>query len=105
MRVPRTARRGLDRRQALTGVILTFPALAALAATMLYPIAWTLWISLNGKNYVLNGKPAFVGVANYLRIVTNADFLDALAHTLGFVLAALVLEAAIALPVALALHR
>ena len=97
--------RRLDRRHALTGVMLTLPALAALAATMIYPIAWTIWISLNGKNYVLNGKPAFVGVANYLRIVTNADFLDALLHTIGFVVAALVIEAAIALPVALALHR
>jgi multiple sugar transport system permease protein len=99
------SRSGLDRRHALTGVILTFPALVALAATMLYPIAWTLWISLNGKNYALTGKPAFVGAANYLRIIFNADFLDALAHTLGLVLAALVLEAVIALPVALALHR
>lgn len=103
-RPPSRARR-LDRRHALTGVILTVPALAALAATMIYPIVWTLWISLNGKNYALTGKPAFVGVANYLRVLANADFLDALAHTLGFVLAALLIETAIALPVALALHR
>jgi multiple sugar transport system permease protein len=96
---------GLDRRRAFTGVILTFPALAALAATMLYPIAWTFWISLNGKSYALSGKPAFVGAANYLRVFANADFLDALLHTLGFVLAALLIEAAIALPIALALHR
>lgn len=72
---------------------------------MLYPIAWTLWISLNGKNFALTGVPAFVGLKNYLRIATNADFIDALLHTLGFVIAALILEAVIALPVALALHR
>ena len=29
----------LRRRSALTGMLLTFPALAALAATILYPIA------------------------------------------------------------------
>src|SRR5215470_4849992 len=86
--------RSLDRRTALTGVLLTLPALAALAATMLYPIAWTLWISLNGKNFALTGVPAFVGPRNYIRIATNADFIDALLHTLGFVLAALILEAA-----------
>ena len=39
-------------------MLLTFPALAALAATMLYPIAWTLWISLNGKDFALTGEPA-----------------------------------------------
>src|SRR6266545_3651656 len=94
-----------DRRAALTGMLLTFPALAALAATMLYPIAWTLWISLNGKNFALTGVPAFVGLRNYIRIATNTDFIEALLHTLGFVFAALILEAAIALPMALALHR
>src|SRR5262245_44867887 len=104
MKVSRITSR-LDRRHALTGIVLTAPALAALVATMLYPIAWTLWISVNGKNYALTGKTAFVGVANYLRILGNADFLDALAHTLGFVVAAMMVEAAIALPVALALHR
>ena len=52
-------RRNLDRRASLTGVLLTLPALAALVATMLYPILWTLWISLNGKDFALTGKPAF----------------------------------------------
>lgn len=104
-RRPPSHARSLDWRGALTGIALTAPALAALAATTLYPIGWTLWISLNGKNFALTGKPAFVGLKNYVRIAANADFIDALVHTLGFVLAALILEAAIALPVALALHR
>ncbi len=59
---------------ALTGVLLTLPALAALAATMLYPIAWTVWLSLNGKNYALTGTPDFVGLANYLRILGQRGF-------------------------------
>jgi ABC-type sugar transport system permease subunit len=76
--------RSLDRRAALSGALLTFPALAALAATILYPIAWTLWISLNGKNFALTGVPAFVGLKH-----SHSDqrgLIDALLHTLGFVL-------------------
>jgi multiple sugar transport system permease protein len=95
----------LQRRSARTGVLLTFPALAALTATILYPIAQTIWLSLHSKDYAMTGKGDLVGLANYARIGLSSEFLAALAHTLGFVLVALVLEALIALPVALALDR
>jgi len=95
----------LRRRASATGIILTFPALAALAATVVYPIGLTLWLSLHGKDYAMTGAGGFVGFANYARLLGSSEFLAALGHTLGFVAAALVLEAAIALPVALALDR
>ena len=53
----------------------------------------------------MTGAGGFVGLANYARLFRSSEFLAALGHTLGFVLAALVLEALIALPVALALDR
>src|SRR5262245_54914549 len=92
-------------RAALTGILLTAPALAALGATILYPIGLTIWLSLHAKDYAMTGKGGFVGLANYFRLIVSTDFINALVHTLGFVGAALVLEAAIALPVALALDR
>jgi multiple sugar transport system permease protein len=95
----------LRRRSARTGMLLTVPALAALAATIVYPVAHTIWLSLHARDYAMTGKGDFVGLANYVRIGLSADFLAALVHTLGFVVAALVLEALIALPVALALDR
>ena len=68
-------------------------------------IGWTLAISLNGADYALSGRWDFVWLDNYLRIAASTDFLTALAQTLLFVAAGLALEALIALPVALALHR
>jgi multiple sugar transport system permease protein len=93
------------RRRARTGVLLTLPALAALGATMLYPIGWTVWLSLNAKDSAISGKTDIVGLANFGRILAQSDFLAALGHTLGLVAASFLLEAAIALPVALALNR
>jgi multiple sugar transport system permease protein len=93
------------RRAALTGILLTAPALLAVAATILYPIALTVWLSLYPKDYALTGAGEFIGLANYARLLSSADFINALSHTLGFVAAALVLEAVIALPIALALDR
>jgi ABC-type sugar transport system permease subunit len=72
---------------------------------MLYPIGWTIWLSVNSSKTALRGTPDFVGLANYVKIAGNFDFLIALRQTLGIVAVSLVLEAIIGLGVALALHR
>ena len=94
-----------DRRRCLTGIVLTLPALIALAVTMAYPVAWTIWLSLNGPNTALSGTPDFNGLANYVRIASSPEFQAALWQTLEVVMASFVLEATLGLSVALALHR
>ena len=94
-----------DRRRSLTGLLLTLPALAVLAATMVYPIAWTVWLSLNGPSTALSGVPDFKGLGNYTRIAVASEFRVALWQTLQIVVASFVLEAVLGLTIALALHR
>jgi multiple sugar transport system permease protein len=89
----------------MTGIWLTLPALFVLAATMLYPIGSTVWLSLNANSTALRGTPDFVGLSNYGRIIANPEFAPALMHTLGLVSVSLALELVIGLAVALALHR
>lgn len=97
--------RKTDARRAWTGIALTIPALAALAATMLYPVGLTIWLSLNGPNTAMRGTTDFRGFDNYARIAGSGEFQTALWQTLGLVAAAFVLETIIGLAVALALHR
>ena len=84
---------------------MTVPALVALALTMLYPIGWTVWLSLNSSKTALRGTPDFVWLTNYFKIAANRDFQTALWQTLGLVAASAILEAVLGLIVALALHR
>jgi multiple sugar transport system permease protein len=98
--VPRTSR-----ARSLTGILLTAPALLALGMTMVYPVLWTLWLSLNGPNTAMRGTTDFRGFANYSRIAGSGEFQQALWQTLGLTAASFVLEAGIGLAVALALHR
>jgi multiple sugar transport system permease protein len=93
------------RWRVISGVGLTAPALAAVFVTMVYPIGWTIWLSLNGNVTALQGRPDFVGVRNYLKIAANSDFQTALLQTLGLTAASFVFEAIIALTIALALNR
>lgn len=104
---PRAAARrtGGSGRIPITGIWLTMPALLVLAATMLYPIASTFWLSLNANRTALSGTPDFVGVANYGRIMANPEFAPALTQTLGLVATSLALELILGFAVALALHR
>lgn len=94
-----------DRRRSITGILLTAPALCVLAATMLYPVAWTLWLSLNGPNTAMRGTSDFRGLDNYGRIAASSEFQQALWQTLGITAVAFVLEAVLGLAIALALHR
>ena len=88
-----------------TGILLTAPALVLLSATVLYPIAVTFWLSIHGKDFAVTHRGPLVGFDNYARVFASSDFQNALANTVGFVIAAIILEAVIALPVALALDR
>jgi multiple sugar transport system permease protein len=92
-------------RRPSIGLALTLPALVTLAVTMLYPMGWTLWLSLNGRITALRGVPDFVWLDNYTRMATNSGFLNALGQTIGIVVVSFVLEAILALIVALALFR
>jgi multiple sugar transport system permease protein len=101
--VTRGSQARLGRR---TGLMLSLPALVVLVATVAYPVLWLVSLSLQAFSISANaGPPRFVWFDNYRRILTSAEFQDALWHTLGFVVATLVLEALIAFPIALALNR
>ena len=93
------------RRRIAAGLGLTLPALIALAVTVVYPIGWTLWLSVNGPNTALSGSIDLRGVDNYLRIGGSQEFQSALLNTLGLTAATFACEAIIGLAVALALHR
>ena len=87
------------------GIALTGPAVVALALTMLYPIGWTVWLSVNTDRTVFQGAPDFVGLSNFVKVALSPDFQKALRQTLGLTAVSFLLEAIIALAVALALDR
>jgi ABC-type sugar transport system permease subunit len=72
----------------------------------LVPIVWTAWESLHLHDLRMPwlGRP-FVGAANYFEAAADERFLEALAHTAGFVTATVTLEMGAALVLAVALDR
>lgn len=55
------------------------PALVVIAAVIVFPWVFTLWMSVN--SWTLGQSQSFTGFANYARLATDARFWEALWHT------------------------
>jgi multiple sugar transport system permease protein len=95
--------RGRRRQDALLPYLLLTPAFARLVG-MLYPFGLGLYYSLT--NYWLQYPHLFrfVWLSNYVALVTEPLFVYALEFTVGFALAAVVVQVGLGLAVALFLH-
>jgi multiple sugar transport system permease protein len=85
-----------------------FPAPAALlvAAIIVYPIAYTVWMSLQEWFASSLTRPRFVGAANYRRILLgDPRFRDAVLRTLHFTALAIAGETALGVGMALLFNR
>ena len=103
---PATAGRSWRRDEARLGWTLTLPALSVIGLVALFPMVWTFWDSMHLHDLRMPwlGRP-FVGGANYAEAMADPRFLEALAHTAGFVAATVTLEMGAGLVLALALDR
>jgi lactose/L-arabinose transport system permease protein len=94
----------LDRtsnRRDFTGWLFTGPALALLTLFMLYPILYSLWMSLQiGKGMNLR----FGGIANIWRLTQDQVFQHALLNTLTFLVVQVPIMITLALLLAVALN-
>ncbi|MBZ9701891.1 MULTISPECIES: carbohydrate ABC transporter permease [unclassified Mesorhizobium] len=58
------------------------PALVVVGAVIVFPWAFTLWMSVN--RWTLGQSRSFAGMENYLRLVGDGRFWESLAHTLSY---------------------
>jgi ABC-type sugar transport system permease subunit len=95
--------RSADRRLAW---VLLVPMLTVLALMALGPLAWTAWESLHLHDLRMpwRGRP-FIGLDNYIELLSTERFRDALGHTVFFTIVSVTLELGLGLALALGLDR
>lgn len=90
--LPSRARRG--RRARRTGgkspwmvPALLGPSLALIGVFVVAPVGYAVWLSLTNKTLTGFGArtPRFIGIANYRRLLTSADFLGSMGRTAQFI--------------------
>ncbi|MBF9134296.1 sugar ABC transporter permease [Plantactinospora sp. S1510] len=75
-------------------------------ALIIFPLAWTLYLSLTDAEGSVRAESEFIGFANYLEVLSDTDrFWPAVLRTFGFTGVALFFEVVLGMAVALLLWR
>lgn len=84
-------------------IIFILPALIAICALMIFPIAFNIYISLH--RWFLGGRRYFIGFKNYQKLFRDPRFLNSIVVTFKFVIPSVILCVGLGLLVALLLNR
>lgn len=101
---PRARNRGRDKGRNLFGYALLAPQIIGFTAIGVVALVWVIWLSLTRVN-VLAGTQEFVGLDNYLRILSDPNMATVLPNTFFFVCILSVASTVVALLLALMLNQ
>ncbi|MDO4547955.1 MAG: sugar ABC transporter permease [Clostridia bacterium] len=84
---------------------LIAPTILVLLVVNIYPLLYSVYVSVT--NYKLTGVKNlnFVGIKNYIDLLNNADFVNSMKNTLIYVVCAVTSELIVGLALALLLYR
>jgi multiple sugar transport system permease protein len=97
---PRT---GFLRRRRRSYRLLTVPAMAVVAAVIVFP--WLFTVYMSAFDWKIGEAARFVGLGNYAGLATNRRFLESIVHTFYFTLLAVVFPLVLGTVAALIFHR
>ena len=91
------------KRKQRIGLLFVAPAVALVAVFFVLPLLMTVWMSLH--NWPLMGLPKFVGINNYLVMLRDTRFWNAMGFTLLYTVAVTIVIFVIAFPLALFIEK
>ncbi|MGH3403039.1 MAG: carbohydrate ABC transporter permease [Streptosporangiaceae bacterium] len=104
-RAARGRRRTLVSQDRRLGYLLAAPVVIVLLVVTGYPLVYNLWNSVHHVDYLTPPLGGFAGLSNYAKLFTGRSFLPAFAHTVGFTIVSVTVEAGAGLALALALNK
>ena len=91
-----------ERRLAL---LLIAPAIILMLVVTAYPIGYAVWLSLQRYNMATPEDTAFVGLSNYVTILTDGYWWTAFVITLAITVISVSIELVLGMALALVMHR
>ena len=86
-------------------ILFPLPAIIFVALLMVFPVLYTLFLSLTNWNLTSGAPLSFVGLRSYSRVLTEPRFLHAVARTFLFTFFAVAFEGFFGVAIALILNR
>jgi multiple sugar transport system permease protein len=103
---PQALRAGDDERsERRLAFWLISPAVILMLAVTAYPIFYAVWLSLQRYNLAAPDDTEFVGLANYVTILTDQYWWTAFAVTMAITIVSVAIEFVLGLALALVMHR
>ncbi len=87
------------------GLLLIAPAAILMLAVTAYPIIYAFWLSLQKYNLAFPDDKEFVGLSNYVSVLTDGYWWTAFAVTVAITVISVAIEFVLGLAVALVMHR
>ena len=81
------------------------PLLSVMAVAVGFPLLYSFWLGFTSYQLVSGGVADFVGLDNYIRVLTDRDYWTSLTATTSYVLLSVTFELIIGLSIALALQN
>ncbi len=86
--------------------VLAAPAMAFVALMIVFPVGWTLYLSVTDASGSVRAASDFVGLQNYLTVLSDTErFWPAVGRTVFFTVGALSIEMVLGMAIALLLWR
>jgi multiple sugar transport system permease protein len=85
--------------------LLIAPAVILMLVVTAYPIGYAVWLSLLRYNMATPGDTAFVGLSNYVTILTDGYWWTAFVVTLAITIISVAIELVLGMALALVMHR
>lgn len=86
--------------------LLAIPAMVFTALMLLFPLGWTIYLSLTDASGSVRAAHQFIGLGNYWSVLTDTErFWPAVGRTMYFTVVTIVAEMALGMVIALLLRR
>ncbi|QFU93604.1 carbohydrate ABC transporter permease [Amycolatopsis sp. YIM 10] len=87
------------------GLLLCAPAAIVMIAVTGWPIIYSIWLSLQRYDLRFPAQQEFVGLDNYVSVLTNSYWWTAFATTMGLTVVSVAIELVLGMALALIMHR
>lgn len=87
------------------GLLLIAPAALVMFLVTAYPIIYAFWLSLHKSSLAAPGQDEFIGLSNYLTVLKDGYWWEALGMTSLITVVSVVIEFVLGLAIALVMHR
>lgn len=84
-------------------MLFALPAMVVILAVILFPWAFTLYLSAH--DWPVVGEPSFVGLGNYLQLLSDSRFIESIWRTFYFTFLAVFLPVVLGVLAAVVFHR